>query len=126
MNNLIHVKDDDSKIRDHLANREREQLQVEKKSLGNLQMAYNKLRDEHERLLREYEKLKSLHSAMETNNRELHIDNKNMKTDYNNMLQDNAEYKEKLRSIEGDFKILADKYDVSMTFEEVRGRYILE
>ncbi|XP_053400629.1 girdin-like isoform X3 [Mercenaria mercenaria] len=110
LNNLLHVKDDDSKVRDWLI-REREQLQSEKKSLGNLQLNYNKLRDEHDRLLNEYDKLKGAHSAMDKNHRDVVYENKQLKTDYNNLQQDCSEYKEKLKSIEVDLNYVANKHD---------------
>ena len=37
--------------------KERQQLKLEQRSLGNLQMDYNRLRDEHDRLLSAYDRL---------------------------------------------------------------------
>ncbi|KAL4237355.1 Coiled-coil domain containing 88C [Mactra antiquata] len=110
LNNLLHVKDDDSKMREWLS-REREQWQLEKQSYGNLQYNHEKLEDDHNRLRAEYDKLKNAHSAMEKENHDVVFENKQLKTEYNILQQDYSDLKDKLKLMETDFNFLALKHD---------------
>ncbi|XP_052767622.1 girdin-like isoform X3 [Mya arenaria] len=86
LNNMIHSKDDDNRMRDMLSR-------------------YNKLREDHQRLLAEYEKLKNRYSEIES-------ENKQVKTDFNMSLQEKSEIKDRERDMESEVAILVDKYNV--------------
>ncbi|KAL5009181.1 hypothetical protein ScPMuIL_014762 [Solemya velum] len=107
---LMEGKNDVNKFKEMLE-KEKEQMRMDLKALGNLQLDYNKLRDEHDRLLTSHEKLGQEY-------RDILGDHKRMKGEFNSIQMKNGElqsdceeYKDQLHAMDLEITKLANRYE---------------
>ncbi|XP_041353536.1 girdin-like isoform X2 [Gigantopelta aegis] len=110
LDSLLQGKNDVNKIRD-LLEKEREQLKSEVRALGNLQMDYDKLRDEQDRLRAAYNKLNHDYHSLLADHKRVKSENNNLQLKNTELTAELNENKETITCMDVEIQKLENRFD---------------